>query len=411
MTTNAATDNRNGQFISLFREPIHYVVKVLHMDLATGKKKFESEFLRLRAKEQADMTGDADDGGDEVGGAAGPKKTIKKKDIRIVSVVLDDKRIVGPQVFTHWTKALLWKMDRERRQKELEKEAEAARLKAEKADRDAMEQRQKEAQALAASMTQYSIPTGMTGGAWPWQGPPTGASMNGFTGVQQIPFVGLNGGVAAQAGTMGVMNPMMGNTMMGMHAAGTRGAYYNTVHGGDLHSLLNIYQTGGIQYQPNHGYANVRAIATPALQGANTGGQTTHGTYNSGASAYVTQVPSAPRSATNVSIADTGYSSIRNVKREAPPPAQRSNGAAVANKRARDVNYASQTKEEKEEETDTEDENDNLACSVCGKVGDSSTFLLCDETSVPDHGCHMGCLRPPLSAIPKGEWYCPLHVM
>ncbi|EGN96958.1 hypothetical protein SERLA73DRAFT_185217 [Serpula lacrymans var. lacrymans S7.3] len=44
-------------------------------------------------------------------------------------------------------------------------------------------------------------------------------------------------------------------------------------------------------------------------------------------------------------------------------------------------------------------------CVVCEKDnGDDDPALECDKC---DHPYHLGCLKPPLSAIPEGEWFCP----
>mmetsp|Transcript_6809 Transcript_6809/g.15771 ORF Transcript_6809/g.15771 Transcript_6809/m.15771 type:complete len:463 (-) Transcript_6809:154-1542(-) len=46
-------------------------------------------------------------------------------------------------------------------------------------------------------------------------------------------------------------------------------------------------------------------------------------------------------------------------------------------------------------------------CSVCGTAENPEELLLCDAMGP---GCliatHLGCCRPPLKAIPKGDWYC-----
>ncbi|KAG2364307.1 regulator of chromosome condensation 1/beta-lactamase-inhibitor protein II [Suillus spraguei] len=44
-------------------------------------------------------------------------------------------------------------------------------------------------------------------------------------------------------------------------------------------------------------------------------------------------------------------------------------------------------------------------CIVCEKDnGDDDPALECDKC---DHPYHLGCLDPPLEAIPEGEWFCP----
>ncbi|XP_065202419.1 PHD and RING finger domain-containing protein 1-like isoform X2 [Planococcus citri] len=47
---------------------------------------------------------------------------------------------------------------------------------------------------------------------------------------------------------------------------------------------------------------------------------------------------------------------------------------------------------------------DAINCEICGSGDDEETLLLCDFCNL---GYHMACLRPPLSAIPAGAWYCP----
>ena len=45
------------------------------------------------------------------------------------------------------------------------------------------------------------------------------------------------------------------------------------------------------------------------------------------------------------------------------------------------------------------------SCQVCGGSHDEHLLLLCDSC---DKGYHTSCLSPPLTAIPEGEWLCPL---
>lgn len=49
---------------------------------------------------------------------------------------------------------------------------------------------------------------------------------------------------------------------------------------------------------------------------------------------------------------------------------------------------------------------DDMPCMICKKVEDSddNQMLLCDECN---RGCHVLCLTPPLTEVPKEEWYCP----
>jgi bromodomain adjacent to zinc finger domain protein 1A len=46
----------------------------------------------------------------------------------------------------------------------------------------------------------------------------------------------------------------------------------------------------------------------------------------------------------------------------------------------------------------------NAKCRLCNRKGDAEKMLLCDSC---DRGHHIYCLRPPLAAIPAGEWFCP----
>lgn len=45
----------------------------------------------------------------------------------------------------------------------------------------------------------------------------------------------------------------------------------------------------------------------------------------------------------------------------------------------------------------------NAECRICRRRGDAEHMLLCDDC---DCGHHMYCLKPPLTAIPEGDWYC-----
>lgn len=46
----------------------------------------------------------------------------------------------------------------------------------------------------------------------------------------------------------------------------------------------------------------------------------------------------------------------------------------------------------------------NARCCMCKKKRDADKMLLCDKC---DRGHHLYCLRPALSAVPDGEWFCP----
>ena len=44
------------------------------------------------------------------------------------------------------------------------------------------------------------------------------------------------------------------------------------------------------------------------------------------------------------------------------------------------------------------------ACDICKNPGGDERMLLCDSC---DHGYHMDCLSPPITVVPKNNWYCP----
>jgi hypothetical protein len=46
----------------------------------------------------------------------------------------------------------------------------------------------------------------------------------------------------------------------------------------------------------------------------------------------------------------------------------------------------------------------NLPCIVCGDPGREHLMVLCDGCN---SGWHLGCLSPPLTAVPRGSWFCP----
>lgn len=48
-----------------------------------------------------------------------------------------------------------------------------------------------------------------------------------------------------------------------------------------------------------------------------------------------------------------------------------------------------------------------VTCQVCRKGDNDECLLLCDGC---DHGCHMYCLRPKITQVPEGDWYCPTCV-
>lgn len=45
----------------------------------------------------------------------------------------------------------------------------------------------------------------------------------------------------------------------------------------------------------------------------------------------------------------------------------------------------------------------NARCKVCRKGGDGENMLLCDGC---DRGFHLYCLKPKLTSIPEGDWFC-----
>ncbi|KAK9862957.1 hypothetical protein WJX84_010635 [Apatococcus fuscideae] len=49
---------------------------------------------------------------------------------------------------------------------------------------------------------------------------------------------------------------------------------------------------------------------------------------------------------------------------------------------------------------------DDTPCQKCGSTDGADSMLLCDGPGC-NQGCHMGCLDPPLTDIPEGDWICP----
>ncbi|GAB4819198.1 hypothetical protein N2152v2_006244 [Parachlorella kessleri] len=62
---------------------------------------------------------------------------------------------------------------------------------------------------------------------------------------------------------------------------------------------------------------------------------------------------------------------------------------------------AAKVDEEEEEELGEVDE--SLACEECGSRTGAGEMLLCDNC---DAAFHMGCLDPPLTEVPEGDWFC-----
>ena len=62
---------------------------------------------------------------------------------------------------------------------------------------------------------------------------------------------------------------------------------------------------------------------------------------------------------------------------------------------------SSAEREDGEEESGEEEEGE--PCSICKSSSNPERTLLCDSC---DRAFHIDCLRPPLSAVPPGDWYC-----
>ncbi|KAM9855664.1 bromodomain adjacent to zinc finger domain protein 2A isoform 1-T1 [Aulostomus maculatus] len=45
-----------------------------------------------------------------------------------------------------------------------------------------------------------------------------------------------------------------------------------------------------------------------------------------------------------------------------------------------------------------------VTCQICRKGDNDECLLLCDGC---DRGCHMYCLRPKITQVPEGDWFCP----
>ncbi|KAL3653663.1 Histone-lysine N-methyltransferase atxr6 [Castilleja foliolosa] len=54
--------------------------------------------------------------------------------------------------------------------------------------------------------------------------------------------------------------------------------------------------------------------------------------------------------------------------------------------------------------TEKEEDYSDACCVKCGSGQRPAELLLCDKC---DRGFHLFCLRPVLSAVPKGQWFCP----
>ncbi len=49
---------------------------------------------------------------------------------------------------------------------------------------------------------------------------------------------------------------------------------------------------------------------------------------------------------------------------------------------------------------------DDVVCLKCGSGEDASTLVLCDTRGC-NNALHIACCDPPMSRVPKGEWFCP----
>ena len=54
------------------------------------------------------------------------------------------------------------------------------------------------------------------------------------------------------------------------------------------------------------------------------------------------------------------------------------------------------------EEVEGEEEEEEV-CHVCGASDEGDVLLLCDSC---DNACHLSCCTPPLTRVPKGDWFC-----
>ena len=59
---------------------------------------------------------------------------------------------------------------------------------------------------------------------------------------------------------------------------------------------------------------------------------------------------------------------------------------------------------EKAGKAEAEELEEDTVCTVCMRTTNAEGMLLCDKC---DKGWHMGCMRPPMTKIPKGDWLCP----
>lgn len=51
---------------------------------------------------------------------------------------------------------------------------------------------------------------------------------------------------------------------------------------------------------------------------------------------------------------------------------------------------------------------DDVPCMVCGvadNLGGPGAALVCDRPGC-DHVMHLACMDPPLTEVPRGDWFC-----
>ena len=80
-------------------------------------------------------------------------------------------------------------------------------------------------------------------------------------------------------------------------------------------------------------------------------------------------------------------------------------GASRGRRRRRATRGTSSAVRFREVDSDSSDEAaDAIVCARCGEGDDASKMILCDAC---DSGTHIYCLRPKLSQVPRGRWFCP----
>lgn len=107
---------------------------------------------------------------------------------------------------------------------------------------------------------------------------------------------------------------------------------------------------------------------------------------------------------------DHEFSPESDVEEEEAVPVKRARTAIEEKQFAKEQKQAAQEAadkekgEEKASPAEESEEVDETTCEKCGHQDHPETILLCD---LCDHGWHLSCLRPPLLAVPEGEWVCP----